>query len=110
MAKAEWGLKRICPHCNTRYYDMKKKQPVCPKCGTAFDAEALMKSRRGRITAEEKARKSGISPEVLDGMPIIDGEEAEDVVIEDTDELGEDAVDVEEVIEVEEPEDQDGRH
>ena len=110
MAKAEWGLKRICPQCATRYYDMKKKPPVCPQCGTTFDPETLMKSRRGRVTAEEKARKAAASPEILDGIPLVEGEEPEDAVIEDADELGEDAVDVEEVVEVEEPEDQDGTH
>ena len=110
MAKTEWGLKRICPHCSTRYYDMKKKPPVCPKCGATFDPEALMKSRRGRITAEEKARKAAAVPEVLDGIPVVDGDEPEDAVIEDADELGEDDVDVEEVIEVEAPEDQDNAH
>lgn len=102
MAKADWGLKRICPHCGTRYYDMKKKPPVCPSCGVAFDPESLMKSRRGRITAEEKARKAAPSTEVIDDLPIVEGDENEDTVIEDADELGEDAVDVEEVIEVEE--------
>ncbi len=105
MAKAEWGLKRICPHCGTRYYDMKKKPPVCPSCGATFDPETLMKSRRGRVTAEEKARKAAAATEVIEDLPIVEGDDAEDAVIEDADELGEDSVDVEEVVEVEEAED-----
>ncbi|NTU76878.1 MAG: TIGR02300 family protein [Alphaproteobacteria bacterium] len=100
MAKAEWGSKRICPHCGARYYDMKKRPPVCPSCGTAFDPEALMKTRRGRVTAEEKARKAAPVPEVIEDIPIVDGDEPEDAVIEDADELADD-VDVEEVVEVE---------
>lgn len=109
MAKAEWGLKRICPHCNTRYYDMKKKPPVCPSCGTSFDPEALIKSRRVRVTAEEKARKAVPVPEVIEDMPVVEAEETEDTVIEDADELGEDAVDVDVVVEVEQPDDTDAR-
>ena len=101
MAKAEWGLKRICPSCATRYYDMKKNPPVCPKCGTAFDPEALLKSRRGRVTAEDKRKAAAAAPapeEVVEDIPAAEGEEAEDAVIEDAEELGEETV--EEVVEV----------
>jgi uncharacterized protein (TIGR02300 family) len=103
VAKADWGLKRICPHCGTRYYDMKKKQPVCPSCGTVFDPEALTKSRRGRAVPEEKPRKP---PVEIEDLPIVEGEEAEEAVIEDADELGDDVA-VEEVVEVEEINDRD---
>jgi len=48
VSKAEWGTKRICPSCTTRYYDMKKNPPVCPKCGTVFDPEITLRARRGR--------------------------------------------------------------
>lgn len=99
MAKAEWGLKRICPQCATRYYDMKKNPPVCPSCGTVFDPDTLTKSRRSRA-AEEKARKAAPAPEELDDLPVVD-DEADDAIIEDADELGEDDVDVEDVVEVE---------
>lgn len=98
MAKAEWGLKRICPSCGTRYYDMKKNPPVCPSCGTVFDPENVTKTRRGRSAEPKKAAPV----EEIDDLPIIadDGDEA---VIEDADELG-DEVDVEEVVEVEDGE------
>lgn len=102
VAKAEWGLKRICPQCGTRYYDMKKSPPVCPNCGTAFDPENLLKSRRGR-TPPKPAETAAKPEEVLEDLPApegAEGEEAEDAVIEDAEELGEDVV--EEVVEVEE--------
>ena len=105
MSKAEWGLKRICPHCATRYYDMKKNPPVCPKCGATFDSETLLKSRRGRVTAEEKAARKAAATEVIDNLPDVEGDESEDAVIEDADELGEDADDVEVEVEVEENDD-----
>jgi len=103
VAKAEWGLKRICPHCGTRYYDMKKKQPVCPSCGAVFDPEALTKSRRGRAVPEDKTRKPAPAPDAIEDLPILEGEDVEESVIEDADELADD-VDVEEVVEVEETE------
>ena len=46
MSKPEWGTKRICPSCGSRYYDLHRDPIVCPKCGTQFDPEALLKTRR----------------------------------------------------------------
>ena len=48
MAKPEWGSKRICPSCGTRYYDLMREPVICPKCSTPFDPEAFLKSRRAR--------------------------------------------------------------
>ena len=97
MAKAEWGLKRICPNCGTRYYDMKKNPPICPNCGTAFDAEVLMRSRRSRAAAKVVEAKQ--AEDVIDELPIADADDAEDAVIEDAEELGDDPV--EDVVAVE---------
>ena len=48
MAKPEWGTKRICHNCGARFYDLHRSPIICPKCDTAFDPEALLKSRRSR--------------------------------------------------------------
>jgi hypothetical protein len=69
---------------------MKKNPPVCPSCGTAFDTENLMRTRRGR--AEKKAAAPA-PEEVIEELPVVEGEEPEDAVIEDAEELGEDVVD-----------------
>lgn len=100
MVKAEWGTKRICPQCGTRYYDMKKNPPVCPNCGTAFDPDSQTRSRRSRAAPEDKGRKAAPTPESLDDLPNVPDEEVDDdAIIEDADEL-EDDVDVEDVVEV----------
>lgn len=79
---------------------MKKNPPVCPNCGTVFDPENLMRTRRGRGAADKRAAVAVAAEEELDDIPVVDGDEAEDAVIEDAEELGEDVVD--EVVEVEE--------
>ncbi|NBP73957.1 MAG: TIGR02300 family protein, partial [Alphaproteobacteria bacterium] len=43
MAKPEWGLKRTCLGCGTRFYDMKKDPIVCPSCEAEFDPLALVR-------------------------------------------------------------------
>lgn len=96
MAKAEWGQKRICPSCNSRYYDMKKNPPVCPSCGTAFDPEVLLRARRSRAS-DKKAAAAPQPEDIIEEIPAT-GEEGEDTVIEDAEELGEDDA-VEDVVE-----------
>lgn len=104
MAKSEWGLKRICPNCGVRYYDMKKKNPTCPSCGTVFDPEALVRARRGRVVAEDKAQKDIVSPEMVEEIRPTPEAEVDDIIIEDAEDIVDD-LDVEEVIDVEEIED-----
>lgn len=104
MAKVEWGARRICPACSTRYYDMKKNPPICPKCGTAFDPETLLRTRRGR-TAEKKPAAAPRPEEMIEELPVAEGEETEDTMIEDAEELGDEVeVEVEEAVEREDVE------
>lgn len=47
MVKAEWGTKRACPKCNTRFYDLGKADPItCISCGFAFVADIILKSKQ----------------------------------------------------------------
>ena len=48
MANPEWGKKRICLACNTKYYDFNKSPIICPSCGTKFDPDTNLKSRKGK--------------------------------------------------------------
>ncbi len=113
MAKPEWGNKRICPSCGTRYYDLMRDPVVCPKCATPFDPEAFLKSRRTRPAAPVEKELEPVGPEEIDadleteevesaeeeeeGAPLEENEEEEEL-IEDASELGEDEDDMAEVI------------
>ena len=58
MANKNLGRKRRCASCGIKFYDLTKTPAVCPACGTEFDPEVLLKSRRGRATAKvDEARK-----------------------------------------------------
>lgn len=54
LAKPEWGTKRICHSCGTRFYDLLRDPIVCPSCGTEFDPEALLRTRRSRAVVSER--------------------------------------------------------
>ena len=56
LVKADLGIKRVCPSCNARFYDLQKRPIACPKCEFSFDPEALYKQRRPRQPEPEKAR------------------------------------------------------
>ena len=57
MAKTEWGVKRTCLACSTRFYDMRKDPITCPSCDTKFDIETIFRPRRSRASTEEQAPK-----------------------------------------------------
>jgi uncharacterized protein (TIGR02300 family) len=48
LANPELGAKQICPNCQSKFYDLGKRPAVCPKCGTSFDPEEALKTRRVR--------------------------------------------------------------
>src|SRR5579885_3255332 len=47
MVKPEWGTKRTCPKCSTRFYDLGNEDPVhCINCGTDWIPEPVLKSKQ----------------------------------------------------------------
>ena len=115
LAKPEWGIKRICPSCGARYYDLLRKPVICPKCSTPYDPEAFLKSRRtrpvapvekevapagaGELDAEVETEEAEAGPEEEEAVPLEEAEEEDEEVLEDASELGEDEDDMAEVIE-----------
>ncbi len=113
MAKPEWGVKRLCQSCATKFYDLGRSPIACPQCGARFDPEALLKSRRSRPAAVPKPAKPPAKPLEVDktgwpgnalpdessidpggdDQPVkeIADDEKDNSVIEDASELGGDA-------------------
>ena len=57
MVKAEWGTKRGCPKCGTRFYDLGKDSPVtCISCGNAWEPESVLKSKQPLPFEQAKAK------------------------------------------------------
>ena len=114
MAKPEWGQKRACPGCGSRFYDLMHDPITCPNCGATVDPSAFSKTRRSRTvpakpvarptaTAEAakvataEAAKEADAP--ADVAKVSDDEEDDKDIIEDASELSEDEDDVSEVVE-----------
>lgn len=103
MSKPEWGTKRTCQSCSAHFYDLRKDPIVCPKCGTTYDPEAVLKSRRGRVVEKVVPVKPAPDEELPDVDAEVEeaalGDDDDDSVMEDTSDLGEDDEDVSEIVE-----------
>ena len=75
MAKPEWGKKRICPACNTKYYDLKKSPIICPSCGIEFDPDIYLRSRKGKSLSPKNTLESNEDISNIDDIEIETGEE-----------------------------------
>jgi len=104
VTKTDWGMKRTCPKCGSRFYDLGKNPATCPKCGTEFDATIVQKPKRGR----GKAAHSNIEPDAkkeakqkakkpVKEIEDIDLEEFEDIETLDSEEEIEELEEMEDV-------------
>ena len=111
MSKPEWGTKRTCQSCNTRFYDLRKEPIICPKCGSEYVKNIIEPGRRGRrrksnvnelkentkTTVEKMDGDETVNKELKDHMEFIEDIDTDDDaknVIEDTTDLGDDEDDV----------------
>jgi hypothetical protein len=77
----ELGKKYNCYSCHTKFYDLGKPEPTCPKCGAdQRDAEEkpLVTSHRGRRVVEEPVEE----PEFPEAEATPAGDEDEEIVPE----------------------------
>lgn len=73
MPDSELGAKQICPACSTKFYDLRRRPAVCPKCGSQFDPEEALRSRRIRarvVIADDEAdeEKEVVTADAEDGF------------------------------------------
>ena len=85
MAHKNRGRKRRCASCGIKFYDLTKTPAVCPACGTEFDLEVLLKSRRGRAAAKVEQAKAPVKEEDLSDDDVV--EKNEDDEFENDDEV-----------------------
>lgn len=92
MIKPEWGAKRQCPKCNTRFYDLGNDDPVtCINCGNAWVPEPILKSKQPLSFDQPKpdAEKAD-AEEVLAEDDLDLAEDSDEVADDDADIGGED--------------------
>ena len=108
MPKEEWGVKRLCPHCASRFYDLTKDPMTCPVCNATFSADSLTSSR-GRSLVSEKASPREEEEVVADDLSDdddIDADTGDDAIDDDLlDDDDDDDVSLDEIADVASTED-----
>ncbi len=89
MVKPEWGTKRACPKCGTRFYDLQNDEPVtCIACSFTWEPEPILKSKQ---PLPFEAAKTADKPATEDGDL---GDEDLDIGAEDEEPSADDDVDL----------------
>jgi len=71
VARPELGVKRTCPACRTRFYDMRRQPPACPQCGAILAVSetetgaGMVALRAGTAAACRAQLEHGVSNEDL---------------------------------------------
>lgn len=86
MPAKDLGTKHVCFKCAAKFYDLKKPDPICPKCGAdQRDVAAKPEGRRSRLSA---------IPKIIEPVDLVDKEK---------DDVDEEEEEEEEIEEDEEP-------
>jgi hypothetical protein len=96
----ELGKKYTCYSCHTKFYDLGKPIPKCPKCGADqrdADEAPVVTTTRGRRAAVVEPEPID-EPEFSDDAPVAPatGDEEEDEIVPTTDDREEEAEEEEE--------------
>jgi uncharacterized protein (TIGR02300 family) len=79
MAAKDLGTKHTCFKCGTRFYDLKKPEPVCPKCGA--DQRQAPAQKASPAAEKRRAPAKPVEPEpeeAVADVEVDDDAEAED--------------------------------
>ncbi len=90
MIKSEWGTKRTCPKCGTRFYDLQKEPVTCIECGVNWEPEPILKSKQPLPFEAVKAEKKEVADSDLGDDLDVDVEEEEPSADDDVDLGGDD--------------------
>ena len=82
MPKEEWGVKRVCPNCSVRFYDLNKNPMLCPSCGHEFSLDSLLGNKSRTMEADKPDAQNKDNQVVEDEADIVLDDDV-DVEIED---------------------------
>ena len=92
MPKEEWGVKRVCPSCSVRFYDLQNDPMTCPSCAHEFTLESLTGNKSRTMTADK--------PDAQNKDNAVDADDAEVILDDDEDDadvdLGDDVLEEDE--------------
>lgn len=102
MPKDEWGVKRVCPNCQGRFYDLQNEDMVCPYCTHEFNLKSLTQDKSQIVKEEAKADESVDKTADDDAVDVLDDDDTSDIEVDDAllDDDDDDNVSLEEIADV----------
>ncbi|RMF34568.1 MAG: TIGR02300 family protein [Alphaproteobacteria bacterium] len=101
MPNPEWGVKRVCPGCGSRFYDLNNDPATCPECGESFTLDQLSLKRTRTERSEQKAVPEKAAAAVDPEDDLLDDDDGDievgDDILEEDD--GDDDVPLDEIAE-----------
>ena len=79
MPAKDLGTKHVCFKCGTKFYDLKKPAPICPKCGADQRESPALKAPPERRRAPARA---AVEPEPVEVDELEDAKVDEEEVDE----------------------------
>ncbi len=77
MPAKDLGSKYLCYKCSTKFYDMKRPDPVCPKCGAD-----QRESPANRPVSEGRRARVAAVPKVIEPVEPVETEALEEEALE----------------------------
>ena len=108
MPKEEWGVKRLCPNCASRFYDLRRDPMTCPECAHTFSLESLTSGRSRTLISEKPTAAPTKAPvDELETETEIE-DDSTDVEIDDDllDDDDDDSVSLDEIADVSAPDEE----
>ncbi|MRX51368.1 TIGR02300 family protein [Paracoccus sp. S-4012] len=106
MPKEEWGTKRMCPNCGSRFYDLQNDPMTCPVCDAQFTVESIVSGRGRAMIADKAAARAGQDDDVVEADDDVEADaetEIDDDLLDDDDD---DTVSLDEIADVESDEEE----
>ncbi len=87
MPVKDLGAKYTCYQCGTRFYDLKRPAPICPKCGAD---QRRSPGQKAPPAERRRAPPKAVAEPPIEAAPEDVEEEAKEQVEEEDEELGDD--------------------
>ena len=114
MPKEEWGTKRLCIKCKSKFYDLNMDPLTCPECGASFSLDELLGNKtklpkdQSPVSKDTPRKDDDVEELTEDELMLEDDEEQISDDLDETllEEDDDDTVSLEEITDVSSPEDE----
>ena len=91
MTNPRWGMKRLCPNCGAKFFDMLRTPVACPKCASVVKSSAGIPKARGVALPTKGVRRAPPDPRLTFPSEAAEIDPADEEETDEADPVDEDA-------------------